>query len=301
MQRHPVDTVLHTGGRLTSKRLLQRLASDPPGHYVLIDDQPGRHDPAHRVTQRFQLPVTAFCEALADRAGAADDSGWLASWQAASDRVRRRFNSHFSRRHALSEPGVAWLVSRCIGAGEGLFLASSMPVRDFATYGCARPEPVEVGTNRGASGIDGTIASAAGFARGLGKRVTLITGDLAMLHDLNSLALLRSLETPLVIVLLNNDGGGIFSFLPIAECPDVFEDYFGTPHGMTFEPAAVLFGLDYAKPSTTDEFVVAYELARQRSGATLIEVQTQRHENRELQMSLGDTASRDLSSQSATR
>ena len=301
MQRHPVDTVLQIGGRLTSKRLLKRLESGAPEHYVLIDDQPERHDPAHRVTQRHRLPVTTFCEALRGIVGAVGDAGWLESWQTASELAEARFNAVLSQRHAVSEPGIAWFVSRCIGAGEGLFLASSMPIRDMGTYGCARDEPVEVGANRGASGIDGTIAAAAGFARGLGKPVTLVTGDLAMLHDLNSLGLLRSLETPMVIVLLNNDGGGIFSFLPIVEISDVFEDYFGTPHGMTFEHAAALFGLDYARPSTIDEFVADYESARRRSGATLIEVQTRRQENRDLQMSLQEAASRDVCSHWADR
>ena len=94
-------------------------------------------------------------------------------------------------------------------------------------YASVEGSNVEVSANRGASGIDGTIASACGFAVGLNKPVTLLLGDLAFLHDLNSLAMLKQLSKPFVIVILNNDGGGIFSFLPIAEFPKQFEKFFG--------------------------------------------------------------------------
>ena len=279
-QRHPVQCVLHVGGRLTSKRLLGFLQAVRPRHYVVVDDHPERLDPIHRVTRRLRIPVDAFCDALRDLAGSVESGAWLASWREASERVERAFTAAFSTPQVLSEPLVSWLVSRHIGAGEGLFLASSMPIRDMDTYGAACTEGVEVGANRGASGVDGTIASAAGFARGLRRPVTLVAGDLALLHDLNSLRLLRGLDTPMAIVLLNNDGGGIFSFLPIAEFSDVFEPFFATPHGMTFEHAAALFGLEYVRTSSTEEFVDAYVRARRGAGATLMEVRTERRENR---------------------
>lgn len=290
MQRHRIRNVLHLGARLTSKRLMDHLDAVRPEQYVVVDDHPSRQDPVHRVTKRFRLPVAAFCEALGGLVGDAGDAGWTASWREASERVGRVFSTHFARQEDLNEPKVAWLVSRHVGAGEGLYLASSMPVRDMDVFGCPGPEPAQVGANRGASGIDGTIATAAGFARGLGKPATLVVGDVAFLHDLNSLRLVHTLEAPMVIVLLNNDGGGIFSFLPIAEHADVFERCFGTPHGMTFEHAARLFGLAYARPATTGEFVHAYERARRRAGTTLIEVQTRRQENHDEHTSLRDAA-----------
>ena len=293
MQRRRIQTVLHLGGRLTSKRLLERLDAVRPEEYVMVDEHPSRHDPIHRVTKRFRLPVAAFCKTLGDLVADAGDTGdadWTESWREASERVGRALSAQFARDSDLSEPKVAWLVSRHIGAGEGLYLASSMPVRDMDFFGCPRPEPVQVGANRGASGIDGTIAAAAGFARGLGSSVTLITGDVAFLHDLNSLSLAHTLDAPMVIVLVNNDGGGIFSFLPIAGHTDVFERCFGTPHGMTFEHAASLFGLDYAAPASSDEFVRDYERARHRPGATLIEVRTRRQDNYDLHTNLRNAA-----------
>ncbi|MCY4487075.1 MAG: 2-succinyl-5-enolpyruvyl-6-hydroxy-3-cyclohexene-1-carboxylic-acid synthase [Deltaproteobacteria bacterium] len=299
MRDHPVEAVIHLGGRWTSRRLPDHLEVAPPKDYVVVNEQPDRADPVHRATLRFQLPVAEFCEALsalvgntgtavdaasgaAREAGGAPDAGWLASWRRASDHVGGRIDALLTRDRTLSEPKVARLVSRHIGGGEGLYLASSMPVRDMDTFGCPRPVAVVVAANRGASGVDGTIATATGFARGLDKGVTLVIGDQAFLHDLNSLRLCRSLDHPFVIVVLNNDGGGIFSFLSIARFPDVFEPYFGASHGMTFEHAAALFGLEYAVPSTADEFVDAYAQARGRGGATIIEVRTARGDNVDL-------------------
>ena len=132
-QRHPIQCVLHVGGRLTSKRLLNHLEVVPPRHYVMVDDHPERQDPIHRLTRRIRAPVGACCETLTDLAGKAASGDWLASWQEASERVGKTLADAFSTHRVLSEPQVSWLVSRHIGAGEGLFLASSMPVRDMDT------------------------------------------------------------------------------------------------------------------------------------------------------------------------
>ena len=312
MRQHPIEAVIHVGGRFTSRRLPDHLEAVRPRDYVVVDEHPDRQDPIHRATKRFQLPVAEFGGALrtvvadarasggaanaaaAREPGGAPDAGWLASWQRASEHVGGRLDELLSQDQTLNEPKVARLVSRHIGADEGLYLASSMPVRDMDTFGCPRPDPVVVAANRGASGVDGTIATATGFARGLGQCVTLMVGDQAFLHDLNSLGLCRTLGTPFVVVVLNNDGGGIFSFLPIAGFSDVFEPYFGVPHGMTFKHAAAQFDIEYAGPATADEFVDAYTQARSRGGATVIEVQTTRRDNYDLHVSLRKAALKGL-------
>jgi 2-succinyl-5-enolpyruvyl-6-hydroxy-3-cyclohexene-1-carboxylate synthase len=159
-----------------------------------------------------------------------------------------------------------------------------MPVRDLDTFAATDGAPVFVAANRGASGIDGTVATAAGFAHGSRRPLTLLIGDLALLHDLNSLAMLRDL--PVVVVVLNNDGGAIFSFLPVARHKAFFEPYFGTPQGLSFEHAAAMFGLGYEHPGTVSDFVEAYRAACGRNGPTLIEVETDREENAELHQRL---------------
>jgi len=175
-----------------------------------------------------------------------------------------------------------------------MFLAASMPVRDADTYAAVNGSAVLVACNRGTSGIDGVLATATGFAQGLKRPVTLLIGDLALLHDLNSLYLLRQIDVPVIIVVLNNNGGGIFSFLPIAQFPEVFERYFGTPHNLTFEGAARMFGVNYAHPRTKEAFIESYRGANQNGQSTLIEITTGRNENYDLHVKLLETITSNL-------
>jgi 2-succinyl-5-enolpyruvyl-6-hydroxy-3-cyclohexene-1-carboxylate synthase len=277
---HTPEAVIHVGGRALSKRLEQFLTRSRPDPYVVVRENPFRLDPGHRVTHSVEANVVDFCVALV-RAATEDspavDASWTAGWREASEEAGHHLDELFSTTENLSEPLVARVVSRNVPLDHGLVVASSMPVRDLDTYAAPDGAPVPVAANRGASGIDGTVATAAGFARGLGRSVTLLIGDLALLHDLNSLAMLRDLHV--VVVVLNNDGGGIFSFLPVASNEEFFEPYFGTPQGVGFEPAAKMFGLGYERPSTTGEFVESYRAACSRDSSTLIEVKTDREEN----------------------
>jgi 2-succinyl-5-enolpyruvyl-6-hydroxy-3-cyclohexene-1-carboxylate synthase len=272
------DAVVHVGGRALSKRLEQFLGRSRPDPYVVVRENPFRLDPAHRVTHSIEADILDFCASMvriATEHPPAADTSWAAGWREASEKVGRHLDEISS--DEPSEPFVARSVSRNVPADHGIVVASSMPVRDLDTYAAADGVPVPVAANRGASGIDGTVATAAGFARGLGRPVTLLIGDLALLHDLNSLAMLR--DVPVVVVVLNNDGGGIFSFLPVARHKEFFEPYFGTPQGVNFGPAAEMFGLRYEHPETAAEFVGSYRAACARGSSTLIEVRTDREEN----------------------
>ncbi|MGB3632723.1 MAG: 2-succinyl-5-enolpyruvyl-6-hydroxy-3-cyclohexene-1-carboxylic-acid synthase [Rubrobacteraceae bacterium] len=277
---HAPEAVLHFGGRALSKRLEQFLAEVRPNPYVVVRENPFRLDPSHQVTRSVEAGIEGFCEALA-RVAARHPSGsyisWRQSWTGASESLENRLDQLVNGEERINEPLVARLVSRYIPEDHGLVLASSMPVRDVDTFGVVDGLPVPVAANRGASGIDGTVASAVGFARGTGNPVTLLIGDLALLHDLNSLSMLRDL--PVVIVALNNDGGGIFSFLPVAQQEKFFEPYFGTPHGLDFEQAAAMFGLEYERPDSVTGFTTAYKTACSRDTPSLIEVRTNREEN----------------------
>lgn len=271
--------VVHLGGRIVSKRLARFLADARPTTYVRVSDRPERIDPDALVTDLLAVPVHDGAAALRG-AGGSGDADWLGRWrsvsEAASEAIERGLGD------ALSEPAVARRVCGAVEAGGALVVAASMPVRDVEAFGATRRHPVPVLANRGASGIDGTVSTAHGVARGLGEPVVALVGDLALLHDQTSLALLRS-GPPVIVVVINNDGGGIFHRLPIASgegqlADDTFERFFGTPHGLTFEHAAAQVGLAYHAPTTTDAFDAALDAARQSGASALIEVRTDRHE-----------------------
>ena len=284
---HAPQAVLHFGGRALSKRLEQFLAWCRPDPYVVVRENPFRLDPGHRVTHSVEADVPALCAALAraaERRPPTPDGSWTAAWREASGRVDGYLERSFAETRDLNEPLVARLLSRHVPEGHAVCVASSMPIRDLDTFAAPNGASVPVAANRGASGIDGTVATAAGYARGSERPVTLLIGDLALLHDLSSLAMLRDL--PVAVVVLNNDGGAIFSFLPVARHEAFFEPYFGTPQGLGFEHAAAMFGLRYERPETAPGFVEAYRAACDRDGPTLIEVRTDREENVALHRSL---------------
>ena len=295
---HRPDAVLYLGGRALSKKLGQHLADAKPDPFAAVRPDLRRFDPDHVVTDRVQADLVALAEAIGALPGRETqaESGWRQSWREAESAVRRALRQALDAgEQALTEPQVARLVTRHVPAESGLVLAASMPVRDADLFAAPAGPAVPVAMNRGASGIDGTVATAAGFARGLGRPVTLLIGDLALLHDLNSLALLRRPDTsqseqpPVTVVAINNDGGGIFHFLPVAS-HERFEPLFGTPHGLGFESAARMFGLGYAQPDSADAFREAFAAAHASGQSTIIEVRTERGANRALHAALRETA-----------
>jgi 2-succinyl-5-enolpyruvyl-6-hydroxy-3-cyclohexene-1-carboxylate synthase len=273
------EGVVHLGGRVTSKRWYDFIGRVRPAEYIMVLNHPLRNDPLHAVTERAQCEVEHFCAAVTPKLLKRRPGRFLSGWRAADRRIHQSVEEYFGREERLSEAAAARLITRHIPAGDGLFLANSLPIRYADMYGDPSGSAVALGANRGASGIDGTLATACGFAAGSRKRVTLLIGDLALLHDLNSLAMLREAARPLVIVALNNDGGGIFSFLPVAGSRDGFEKFFGTPHGFNFEAAALMFGLNYARPATQEEFLKTYRAALKSRTSTIIEVTSNRREN----------------------
>ncbi|MCC6145036.1 MAG: 2-succinyl-5-enolpyruvyl-6-hydroxy-3-cyclohexene-1-carboxylic-acid synthase [Candidatus Hydrogenedentes bacterium] len=272
------DVVLHFGGPVTSKRLLNFL-SRQSAHYVLIGDHPFRQDPTHQVSERLEADVPALCAGLAAAIDQQAVSPRVQRLAQASQLVQRVVTAWDESTENLSEIHVARAVSEQAPEDSTLFLANSMPVRDMDMYGVADGPQLFVAANRGASGIDGNIATAAGYAHQQTHPVTAIVGDLAVLHDLNSLALLRTTPSPVVLIVINNNGGGIFSFLPIARHAAWFEEYFGTPHDLTFAQAAQMFGVEYAQPVGSDAFDAVYLEALEANRPALIEVQTDREEN----------------------
>lgn len=237
-----------------------------------------RIDPDHRVTHHVEAQPAAFADALRDHLpenlGSREARrAYRTHWTQADRRVRDVLRET-EQTEPLDEPLLARLVTRHLPDAHALVTASSMPVRDVNRFGSVDGPPAPVYANRGASGIDGTVATTAGVVEARSGPATLLIGDLALWHDLNSLALVA--DRPVVIVVVNNDGGGIFHKLPIRDHPDVFEPYFTTPHGRSFEDAARTFGLAYADPATPSAFIDAYRRATEEGGAALIEVTADR-------------------------
>ena len=285
------EAVLHIGAPLVSKEVQQFLSRNRPRWWVVIEEGLDRLDPTHQVSHRVQGNVASACRLLQSLLGEVADpeSSWLEIWQVLNARAKAALEKSLEASDDLSEPFVARCITRHIPADHGLVLGNSLPVRLADWYAAAGEYPTPVVANRGASGIDGTLATAAGAARGWKTPVTVLLGDLAMLHDINSLALLQG--QPVIVVVINNDGGGLFHFVEISVTVEKFEQCFGTPHGLEFENAARMYGLSYYRPHSREDFMAVYLKACEISEPAVIEVRTRREDTRELHQSLTEHVS----------
>ena len=243
-QRLRPDAVLRIGGLLASRVTNEWLVGSGAAQ-IGVDRWGSCPDPDRTLTMSVRADVGDLCRRLGDsldadptRHGAAPRSAWLEQWIAAESAARQAIVSHMA-----GEPGAASTVLEMIPDGSVLVVSSSMPVRDLEWYAPPRSE-VRVVANRGANGIDGVVSTAVGIAAA-GLRTACLIGDVAFLHDSNALVGLAARGVDVMIVVIDNNGGGIFSFLPQAEALDTerFEQLFGTPHGVDLATLVGAHGL----------------------------------------------------------
>ncbi len=249
---HRPEVVLHIGEPPASKVLGQWLR-DGNAIHVHLHAQPRVIDPQRMVTQRIVGQPSAVCRELAVQVSAAGGT-WVADWVNAEKAGQAAIEVALAT-DSLTEPGVARIVS---GVDAQLVVSSSMPVRDVEWFGMPGSQ-TKVYSNRGANGIDGVIATGLGVAIGSGEATVVLLGDIAFCHDQSSLTALAARRLPLTIVVVDNDGGGIFSFLPQATTlpPERFEQLFGTPHGTDIVAVARAHGLAAQTATTTTELLAA--------------------------------------------
>jgi 2-succinyl-5-enolpyruvyl-6-hydroxy-3-cyclohexene-1-carboxylate synthase len=292
------DLVLRVGDLPVSKPLRSWLASLDGVPQVALDPERAWQDPACVLSHSFALEPAAACAWLAGEDGgpappAAAEGDWLGTWRAADEQAAEAILGVLGAA-GLCEPAVAAELGVLLPAGATLFVASSMPVRDVETFWPVREDPPQVLCNRGANGIDGVVSSAFGAAAAGTGPVVLLIGDVALAHDIGGLLAARRLGLRLTIVLLDNGGGGIFDFLPVAStamgrapaggapAEDIYTRHIATPTGLDFAHAAELYGLAHTRVQELRAFRAALEAALAASGASVVEVPGERAANVEL-------------------
>ncbi|MCQ3804360.1 MAG: 2-succinyl-5-enolpyruvyl-6-hydroxy-3-cyclohexene-1-carboxylic-acid synthase [bacterium] len=279
------DLVLRFGTTGLSPNL-SKLLSDPSITQVVIGSRGGWADPDRAVSKMVSGAPAAVGEALLERLGErTGNDDWLGRWMEAERVCRMAVDEILDRDDVPSEPRTA----RDLAALplDGLVVGSSMPVRDVDWF--AHRTPPNVIGNRGASGIDGLVSTALGAAWQHPDRVVCLTGDLALLHDSNGFLLAR--RPSCVLVVINNNGGGIFNFLPQARYPH-FEKLFGTPHGRDFQRLASFHELGYRRLERASDLASVVDSSLGEGGVWLVEVRTDREENLHLHRRVGEETSR---------
>lgn len=275
---HRPDVVLRIGKTGTSKALAGFL--DAGIEQMLVDSDPAFDDPERTAMTIVGADPSVLATALLESV-AAGPWEWLEEWLDAERTARTAVDSVLDADDSPSEPRAARDLAAALPDGSTLVVASSMPVRDLDWFMAPRTG-MRVLANRGASGIDGFVSTALGVALTAAGPTVALAGDLSMLHDSNGFTLAEIENVDVVFVVLNNDGGGIFSFLPQAMWPESFETLFGTPHGLDFGKYADFYGCDYERLDRAGDLEVAVKAAMAAGGPQLIEVATDRQANVEV-------------------
>ena len=281
-----IEAVWHIGFPPTSKRWLTHWGENPAAQMVWIADHAERHDQSHNFRWKIESGIAEFCEQLVSELQLEKRADIIPlktqKWLQASAKVEAVMEQHFplnSEKKEIDDFALSRRLTEIIPETHGFFIGNSIPVRAVDMLGSGKGAEIPTALNRGASGIDGLISSACGYSSGLKRPVSLLIGDLSAMHDLNSFKLLAESPEPVFVVLLNNHGGGIFSFLPVAKQTDIFETFFGTPHSNDFLSVAEMFGLNYFRPDSISAFVKDYRQAVRENKSAVIEIFTERDKN----------------------
>jgi len=281
--REAPEVVLQFGAALTSKAYHLYAARHAEAIGIGVDAAGAWRDPARRSREVVAADPAAFARALAAALAKGSEPlpGWNESFGRAETAARRALAGFRHMDPAFDEGRLIAALADAAPDGATLYVGNSMPVRDLDLFVPFLPKRLRVLANRGTSGIDGVLSSALGASVASDAPLLVVVGDLSFHHDLNGLSALREGRARATIVIVNNDGGGIFSFLPIANHEATFERFFGTPHGLDFGPVCATYGVPFERPETWEALhaSVAGSLAERRSH--VIEVRTERRENRE--------------------
>ena len=271
------DIVVRLGAPPASRVLSEWVS----GEVVLVDPHGTWSDPARQASHVIAADPVAAAWALADQLSPAEPD-WLDWWTRAEARAHDAIEDVLAGTADATEPGVARELTAALPPDAVLFVSSSMPIRDVEWFG-SRAQLPTVLSNRGANGIDGVVASALGVATAVGRdrQVVALLGDLAFLHDSGALLWAGRREVSCTFVVVDNDGGGIFEFLPQASALERtrFEQLFGTPHGIDLGALAAVHGLPVHRVDKGADLLPAVEASYRAGGVHLVHVRTDREAN----------------------
>jgi 2-succinyl-5-enolpyruvyl-6-hydroxy-3-cyclohexene-1-carboxylate synthase len=271
------DLVLRFGEMPTSKPLRAWLTASGADQ-IVVDPLGGWNEPTNRAAAVLRADPTELAAGWATRLES-EARGAPQAWLDAERVARSTIEVALDREDLISEPALHLALGHAHAGGDLVYTASSMPIRDQEAFLPGGAADLHFLCNRGANGIDGLVSSGIGAAHASGRPTTIVTGDLGFLHDLGGLAALRDVSTPVRIIVIDNDGGGIFGFLPQAKALDKseYEALLGTPRGIDVAKAADLFSLPHQEIDSLSQLPGALA-----SGTSLIEIKVDRQANVEL-------------------
>ena len=264
------EIVIQIGEMPTSKELRNWLIITNPQRW-LIDKCDQNLDPIHGKTTHLRISITEL-ENLKFKN--LEENKYLQKWCKVEKQVRKNIDDYFTNLNELIESKVPWLISQILQPETPIFIANSMPVRDVEFFWKPNNLRIKPYFNRGANGIDGTLSTALGIAHHQQSSV-MLTGDLSLLHDTNGFLISNKFSGHLTIILINNNGGGIFEMLPISQFNPPFEEFFATPQNIDFSQLCATYNVEYHLISAWEE-LQNYLKQLPKTGIRVLEVRTNR-------------------------
>ncbi|WP_043934016.1 2-succinyl-5-enolpyruvyl-6-hydroxy-3-cyclohexene-1-carboxylic-acid synthase [Bacillus sp. EB01] len=271
------EVVIRFGAMPVSKALTTFLRENHSARQFVIDGGDGWRDPHSLSTEMIYCDEELFCEGLLPFVESNYDSVYMNEWSDVNHLSKETMISELNR-DALTESFVYNQLQELLPEGASIFVGNSMPIRDLDSFFWLNDKNIRVLANRGANGIDGIISSALG-ASVHAMPMYLVLGDLTFYHDMNGLLPAKLYGLDITIIIINNNGGGIFSFLPQSNDKKNFELLFGTPTGLDFSHAAALYGGAFTRVETLVDFKNAMMKSREVRGLKIIEVMSDRETN----------------------
>ncbi|MCI0382064.1 MAG: 2-succinyl-5-enolpyruvyl-6-hydroxy-3-cyclohexene-1-carboxylic-acid synthase [Chlamydiae bacterium] len=274
------DIILYLGQRIVSKHLLEWMKKRKKTKIIHVSEQFDRMDPHHIVDERVFTSPANFIQSILPHISENKNEEWLNQWKEWSQVLHQCKKSYFGNQEEISEVGIIELLRNSLNEKIALFFANSMPIRD-ADHLFFPENPIgPIFGKRAVSGIDGNIATCIGLANGLRMPIISVLGDQTFLHDLNSLAMVKKSKIPIIFLVINNGGGGIFSFLPISQKNEkIFERFFASAHSLSFEHSAKLFDIPYEKVIDNSHFSDLLADLVKNPRSMIVEVITDRKQN----------------------
>ena len=270
------DCVIQFGQIVVSKRVQQMIASWTDVEYIEVNPTMDSMNPTGKTTMHVQASIDVFTHLYGKNN---NSDTYLNIWRRLEQAGKKQLSLAIDEPHCFEGRTIRELQKQIPEDGQ-IFVANSMTIRDFDYFWFSGESKAVLYGNRGVNGIDGTISTALGLAVN-GRPTYLVTGDLSLFHDLNGLAVAKTHNLNLTIILHNNDGGGIFEYLP-QKGTKHFDYLFSTSQGLDYSGAAKLYGCDYTKISSPDEFSSVLANVSQETGVHIIEIPTNREYSREL-------------------
>lgn len=270
------DCVIQFGQIVVSKRVQQMIASWTDVEYIEVNPTMDSMNPTGKTTMHMQASIDVFTH-LHGKNNSSDT--YLNIWRRLDQAGKKQLSTAIDEPHCFEGRTIRELQKQIPEDGQ-IFVANSMTIRDFDYFWFSGESKAILYGNRGVNGIDGTISTALGLAAN-GKPTYLVTGDLSLFHDLNGLAVAKTHNLNLIIILHNNDGGGIFEYLP-QKGTKHFDYLFSTSQGLDYSGAAKLYGCGYTKISSPNELSSVLANVSQETGVHIIEIPTNREYSREL-------------------